>query len=175
MAWTTVGSIRGPQGATGATGAAGADGATGAKGETGAAGVGISIQLSVPTYADLPDDLVLADAGKAYEVQADGRLYVWSGSQFPADGSGSEWQGPRGYTGDTGAQGPTGDTGPKGDQGDTGLPGPQGIQGSQGQQGQAGTRGSLWFTGPGAPDEIGGSLPGDMYLDTASGDTYQLS
>ncbi len=37
-----------------------------------------------------------------------------------------------------------------------------------------GPRGSRWYTGSGAPGTIADSLPGDMYLDTDSGDVYQL-
>jgi len=57
-------------------------------------------------------------------------------------------------------------------QGQTGL---TGSQGPIGNTGATGTRGSQWFTGSGAPGTIGGSLVGDMYLDTASGNVYQLA
>src|SRR5215472_11303343 len=49
------------------------------------------------------------------------------------------------------------------------------VLAQQGATGPTGTRGSLWYTGTGAPGTITGSLPGDMYLDTATGDIYQLS
>jgi hypothetical protein len=32
-----------------------------------------------------------------------------------------------------------------------------------------------WFTGSGPPGTIPGSKPGDLYLDTATGDVYLLS
>jgi len=60
-------------------------------------------------------------------------------------------------------------------QGATGPTGPTGPAGATGATGPTGTRGSLWYTGTGAPGTITGSLPGDMYLDTATGDIYQLS
>lgn len=77
----------------------------GQKGAKGDAGAGLQITGSVDTYADLPTDLTPADAGKAYFNQADGKLYVWSGTQFPANGQGSQ------FKGDTGAQGLPGQDG----------------------------------------------------------------
>jgi hypothetical protein len=62
--------------------------------------------------------------------------------------------------------------GPAGAQGPQGNPGTPGTAGSAGA---AGARGSLWYTGTGAPGTIAGSLPGDQYLDTASGNVYTLS
>lgn len=41
--------------------------------------------------------------------------------------------------------------------------------------GPAGPRGSKWFTGSGAPGTLSGEQAGDMYLDMASGDVYELS
>jgi len=35
--------------------------------------------------------------------------------------------------------------------------------------------GTIWFTGAGAPGVIAGSKPGDLYLDTQSGQVYLLS
>lgn len=55
-----------------------------------------------------------------------------------------------------------------------GPPGPQGIQGPQGVQGDTGQRGSVWRTGSGAPMVLPEDLPGDMYLDEASGDVYRF-
>jgi len=66
-------------------------------------------------------------------------------------------------------KGPAGPTGPTGSQGQTGNTGPQGPTGN------TGTRGSLWYIGTGAPGSIAGQLPNDMYLDTGSGNIYQLS
>jgi len=43
-----------------------------------------------------------------------------------------------------------------------------------GGQGPAGTPGSKWWNGSGAPGTVTGSVPGDYYLDTASGNVYTL-
>jgi len=77
----------------------------GDKGDKGDAGAGLVITGSVDTYADLPNDLGPEDAGKAYFVEADGKLYVWSGTQFPAEGEGSQFEGPQGPAGQDGADG----------------------------------------------------------------------
>mgnify|MGYP006268383301 CR=1 FL=1 len=175
MAWQTVGSIRGPKGDQGDPGTPGLNGATGPQGPQGEPGVGISINGSVATYGDLPSNLGTGDAGYAYEVLADGKLYIWTGTQFPADGDGSAFRGPQGPQGIQGEQGIQGDKGDTGDQGPTGATGATGIQGPQGQTGATGQRGSYWWTGSGAPGGIEGSMAGDMYLDTSSGDVYQLS
>ena len=116
----------------------------GDKGEKGDPGAGLQIDGAVATYGDLPTNLGPEDAGKAYFVESDGKLYVWSGESFPADGEGSQFEGPKGDKGDTGPQGPKGDTGatgatgpqgPKGDTGDTGPQGPQGPTGPAGADG----------------------------------------
>ena len=75
---------------------------TGPRGEDGA---GIEIAGSVATYADLPTNLTVGDAGKAYLVEANGLLYIWDGAQFPTEENGVEFRGPQG---DPGAQGPQG-------------------------------------------------------------------
>jgi hypothetical protein len=62
--------------------------------------------------------------------------------------------------------------GPGGAPGTTGPEGPQGIPGSPGAPGARGTK---WFRGSGAPGSISGQLVGDFYLDTATGDVYELS
>lgn len=80
----------------------------GDKGDKGDAGAGLVITGSVATYADLPNDLGPEDAGKAYFVEADGKLYVWSGTQFPADGEGSQFEGPQGPAGQDGQDGADG-------------------------------------------------------------------
>ena len=116
----------------------------GDKGEKGDPGAGLQIDGAVATYGDLPTNLGPEDAGKAYFVEADGKLYVWSGESFPADGEGSQFEGPKGDKGDTGPQGPqgpqgaTGATGPQGPKGDTGATGPQGPQGATGPAGADG-------------------------------------
>lgn len=193
MGWAVSGSIRGPQGPEGPQGPKGNDGA------------GIAIAGSVATYAALPGGLTPADAGDGYLVEADGKLYIWSGTAFPADGGGVEFRGPQGPQGpageqgiqglqgpqgDTGAKGDTGATGAKGDTGEQGIQGIQGLKGDQGVQGvtglkgdtgaagapgDPGVRGSKWYVGAGAPGAIAGSMAGDMYLDTTDGSVYQLS
>lgn len=74
----------------------------GDKGEKGDPGAGLQIDGAVATYGDLPTNLGPEDAGKAYFVEADGKLYVWSGESFPAEGEGSQFEGPKGDKGDTG-------------------------------------------------------------------------
>ena len=76
-------------------------------------------------------------------------------------------QGPQGNVGATGAQGPAGADGA------TGPPGAQGPQGPTGATGPAGVRGSQWVVQPNAPGVIPGALPGDMFLNSATGDIYQ--
>ena len=79
--------------------AGGLRGLTGPKGEPGA---GLAINGSVDTYSELPDDLGPEDAGKAWFNQDDGKLYVWTGTRFPAEGQGSQFEGPEGPAGPTG-------------------------------------------------------------------------
>lgn len=71
----------------------------GAQGEP---GKGLVISGTVATYTDLPSDLTEEDAGNAYLVESDGKLYVWSGTSFPAEGNGSEFTGPQGEPGTPG-------------------------------------------------------------------------
>lgn len=111
MAWTVQGNLKGPQGPQGP------------KGDKGDDGAGVAIAGSVETYGDLPAGLGPGDAGDGYLVEADGRLYVWSGTAFPANGAGVEFRGPQGPEGPQGPQGPKGDTGAKGDTGNTGVAG----------------------------------------------------
>lgn len=133
-----------------------------------------------------------------------GNLFAWDGTawvdggqivgpQGPAGPQGIQGpqgdQGPQGIKGDkgdVGSIGPQGVQGVKGDTGDTGAAGAQGIQGVQGVKGDtgaqgvkgdtgtAGVRGSQWFVGTGAPANITGALPGDKYLDQATGNVYDL-
>lgn len=101
----------------------------------------------------------------------------------PGDRGAQGIQGQKGDTGDQGIQGIQGATGPQGIQGITGATGPigatgdtgpQGETGPQGDTGATGLRGKHWFSGEGPPDEIEGSLPGDFYLDTLTGQIYEL-
>ena len=187
MAWTQTGNIKGPKGDTGPQGPEGPQGTQGAtgqrgpegpqgptgpagpQGEPGVDGKGVSVAGQVPTYAELPSTLTEADAGKGWLVEGDGRLYVWSGTAFPANGSGADFRGP---AGPQGPQGPAGDRGPEGQPGAQGVEGPQGPAGVEGP---VGPRGSKWFTGAGAPGTVSGSMPGDQYLDTTTGTIYSLT
>lgn len=160
MAWAVQGNIRGPQGPQGPQGP---EGPQGIQGPTGADGAGVEIAGTVANYAALPTTLGPADAGKGYLNSADGKLYVWDGTQFPADGAGVEFRGPQGIQG---IQGETGPQGPQGVAGDTGATGATGA---------TGPRGATWFTGTGAPGTIPGAIAGDMYLDLSNGDVYTFS
>lgn len=51
------------------------------------------------TYGDLPGSYTSADLNKAWVVAADGKLYVWDGDSWPADGDGVPWVGPEGPPG----------------------------------------------------------------------------
>lgn len=55
------------------------------------------------------------------------------------------------------------------------IKGPQGDPGATGATGAAGARGAKWYSGAGAPGTIADSLPGDWYLDTVSGEVYNLT
>lgn len=127
-------------------------GDTGPKGDPGPKGDkgdGLRIDLVVADYSELPTESP-GESGFTAFNQADGRLYVWSGSSWPVDGGGALIRGAKGDKGETGApgepgargekgeKGDRGDTGSKGDKGDQGIPGLQGQQGIQGLQGQAG-------------------------------------
>lgn len=181
----------GAQGIQGPAGPSGPEGAQGPAGIQGPAGTGINLKGTVPTASALPVSGMAQ--GDAYIVQdEDDTLYSW-------DEASSSWvnagaiQGPAGPAGPAGPQGdvgPAGPQGPKGDQGSPGIQGPQGVQGpagaagpqgSQGLQGPAGAngldgeRGTGWFVGSGPPPAVvEGARDGDLYLDTVSGDVYQL-
>lgn len=122
--WVEKGSLKGPKGDDGAAGPAGrgvqstevdiaghlivtyTDAVQVDLGDvTGEDGAGVAIAGSVATYADLPAGLTVDDAGDGYLVDADGKLYVWSGSAFPADGAGVEFRGPQGGQGIQGVPG----------------------------------------------------------------------
>jgi len=196
MAWTTVGNIKGPKGDKGDTGD------QGPQGEQGPAGEGIEIAGSVATYADLPDDLGTGDAGKGYLVQADGKLYIWDGDSFPADGDGADFQGPQGETGpagDDGADGlsvlngsgaPSAGTGVDGefyiDTSAKAIYGPKtsgawgsgtsliGPQGETGETGDAGDPGADGRTilSGSGAPSTGTGADGDFYIDTSAHNLY---
>lgn len=182
MAWEVQGSIRGPQGLQGEQGIQGIQGIQGPAGQDGA---GIEIAGSVATYANLPTGLGAEDAGDGYLVEADGRLYIWSGTAFPADGSGVEFRGPQGPAGEdgaAGADGADGEQGPKGDPGDSayavavangfigtevewlaslvGEEGPAGADGADGAQGEDGPEGPAGARG--SRWYTGEGIPGEI-------------
>ena len=155
--------VQGPQGEAGIQGPIGPDGVQGQQGIQGAAGLGITFKGQVATETELPAD---AAQGDAYIVQADDSLQVWDATSSSWV-SGGSIQGPQGITGSQGSQGLQGEIGPAG---------PQGSQGIHGPAGSAGERGTGWFNGTGAPAaDIPGAIPGDLYLDNATGDVYTLS
>lgn len=78
------------------------------------------------------------------------------------------------YTFVTDLSGAQGIQGPKGDPGEPGTAGAKGDAGEQGPQGPAGTRGNTISTGDGAPaTPPADSIPGDIYIDAATGNLYQ--
>ena len=91
--WRELDVLRGPKGDKGDKGE---------RGERGEAGAGLVISGSVATYADLPNNLTISDAGEAYFVEADGKLYIWSGTAWPANGEGSQFKGDKGDPGKDG-------------------------------------------------------------------------
>lgn len=75
-------------------------------GVPGPAGSGVNLAGAVLTYEDLPNDLGVSDAGKAYVVQganesdpAAGKLYVWSGTAWPPIENGADFRGEQGTPG----------------------------------------------------------------------------
>jgi hypothetical protein len=74
-------------------------GPVGPDGATGPAGSSFQLAGSAASYADLPTTLVAADAGQAWMTNDDGRVYVWSGTAWPASGSAPVLQGPAGADG----------------------------------------------------------------------------
>jgi hypothetical protein len=169
MGWEAVASLTGDQGPEGPTGPQGPAGAAGATGPAGADGKSIEFTATVDTYGDLPTDLDAGDAGKGYYVEADGQLYPWSGTAFPAEGAGIEVQGPEGPQGEPGVQGEVGPAGPTGSTGTTGSTGPAGSTGAAGADGDDGLRGTQIYTGTGGPGTVPGSAVGDLYIDTTAG------
>ena len=132
--------LQGIQGIQGIQGEQGPQGIQGVKGDTGTAGTSLNIKGSVATALLLPE--TGNSVNDAYIVDADGDLYIWSGTLWFSAGQIVGPQGPQGIQGiqgvkgDTGSQGIQGIQGPKGDTGEQGI---QGIQGDQGIQGPTGT------------------------------------
>lgn len=67
-----------------------------APGVPGPPGAGVNLAGAVADYADLPAGLGVEDAGAAYVVQSNGKLYVWSGMAWPAEANGADFRGETG-------------------------------------------------------------------------------
>jgi hypothetical protein len=71
----------------------------------GSGGGGFNFVGTVADYASLPTGLGTGDKEKGWVVVADGLVYVWDGSAFPANGAGAPFQGPGGTNGIDGING----------------------------------------------------------------------
>ena len=105
-------------------------GPKGDKGEQGDQGVGLDVDGSVPTYADLPSPPNV-NFNDIYIVEETGHGWVFTDRGWID--LGIIIQGPKGDKGDKGDQG---EEGPRGDQGPKGDPGVEGPKGDQGEVGQ---------------------------------------
>lgn len=68
-------------------------------GRVGPPGAGVNLAGAVANYAALPTDLGPSDAGQAYVVNSNGKLYVWDGTSFPLEANGSAFKGDTGNPG----------------------------------------------------------------------------
>jgi hypothetical protein len=114
-------------------------GEVGPVGPAGPQGTSISFKGSVANAINLPASGNLRN--DAYIVDADGDLYVWSGSVWQNVG---QIVGPQGPTGSQGPVGPVGPTGPVSTVPST-VPGPTGAQGLQGPTGSTGATGPAFY------------------------------
>ncbi len=133
---------KGEVGETGAQGPQGVGGPQGPQGSQGQAGASVTLKGSVANASLLP--LTNNTIGDSYINDADGNLYVWTGTVWHDAG---QIVGPEGPQGSQGIQGEQGVAGPKGDTGDTGPQGLQGIQGIQGETGLTGAQGPQGLKG----------------------------
>lgn len=62
-------------------------------------GQGLQPDAAVDTYADLPDDLGPNDSGQVVYVWSDRLIYIWSGTDWPAEGAGKDIRGMQGDPG----------------------------------------------------------------------------
>jgi len=108
---------QGAQGEQGVQGPAGPQGPQGPQGLQGQPGVGIQLKGNVANVVDLPSSG--NSQGDAYIVDADGDLYVWTGTEWDNVG---QIVGPAGPQGPQGIEGPTGPTGPQGEPGQNATP-----------------------------------------------------
>src|SRR5699024_7310354 len=95
----------------------------------------------------------------ALPISADGLLYFFDGTSFPADGQGVPFVGPEGQQG---IQGPQGERGPKGEQGVQGDQGPKGDQGERGPKGDTGPKGDPGDDGENITVSVLTSPPGSQ-------------
>lgn len=147
--------VQGPAGAEGPqgpTGLQGPQGIQGPKGDKGADGRSLDIKDVYPTLSALTAAFPTGADG-AYQVSANGELYIWSEANeaWTSIGALQGPQGPQGPQGEQGVQGL------KGDKGDTGPAGPKGDTGAKGEPGEKGDPGKQGPAGPGA-NEITATL-----------------
>lgn len=195
---TGVAGPPGTTGPTGPTGPQGVPGVSGPEGPEGPPGTGLVVQGTVPTApSGLPptgmpgDAWVAADTGHVWFWDSDSGTWVDGGElQGPPGSQGPQGvPGPQGATGSTGATGATGATGPpgtdgatgptgatgaQGPKGDTGSQGIQGPIGIPGQPGLAGAPGERWWSAPSGPQPGVGARTGDWWLNTITGDVWEL-
>lgn len=108
----------------------GPPGPKGDQGEQGEQGIGLVIDGSVPTYADLPPANEV-NYNDVWLVEDTGHGWIWTERGWIDLGVVIQGpQGPKGDKGDQGDQGPRGDKGDKGDPGRAGAEGPQGPPGT---------------------------------------------
>ena len=197
-AWSSVGQIVGPRGATGLAGATGATGAagltgstgltgltglTGATGETGSTGAqgetGVTGADALWNYLGEYNGGVIYTAGDV--VTYNGQLWyrnVYTSAGYVPGVGNSYWDllaasGETGSTGSTGYTGSTGATGLTGATGATGSVGNTGVTGATGATGLTGATGATGLTGStGAAGETGATGPTGAQGETgATGDT----
>ena len=178
--------IQGPQGPTGTTGSQGIQGVKGDTGNTGAQGIqgipgntGSQGTQGIPgtpgekwfSGAENPPGAIPAAA-----IQGDWYLNNVTYDIFEKMGP-TTWSYRGNLKGDEGNIGPAGSQGPQGPQGipgTNGVPGIQGPEGPEGPPGPDGEDGDTWWLGEGSPPYNEAAGLGDLYLDTLSGDYYEL-
>ena len=105
-------------------------GPQGEQGDKGDQGVGLDVDGSVPTYADLPAPPYV-NLNDIYIVEETGHGWIYTNRGWID--LGVIIQGPPGEKGEDGPEGPQGPRGDQGPKGDPGLQGPQGPEGEVGQ------------------------------------------
>jgi hypothetical protein len=146
--------IQGPTGATGSAGATGAQGPQGVKGDTGAAGTpGAPGAAGAPGSKWWSYSHLINPPPDTTGIVGDWALNTYNDMVWEKTGA-TVWTYRDTITGATGPAGPTG---------------------AQGPTGPPGARGEFWFVGTGPPpDPLPGAKPGDIYLDTATGNLYEI-